>query len=72
MGDKKGWIVGMLVGLVVGLGLGTVLGLLFAPEKGRKTRRQIVKRAERFGDRASDVLESAEDLLEAGRRKLAS
>lgn len=72
MRNKNRWIVGMLVGLAVGLGLGTVLGLLFAPEKGKKTRRQIAKRAERFGDRASDVLESAEDLIEAGRRKLAS
>ena len=72
MRNQNGWIVGLLVGLAVGLGAGTVAGLLFAPEKGRKTRREIVKRAERLGDRASDVLESAEDLIEVGRRKLAS
>lgn len=72
MRDKNRWILGTLAGLAVGLGVGAVLGLLYAPEKGRKTRREIVKRAERLGDRASDVLESAEDLIEAGRRKLAS
>jgi len=72
MRDKNRWIVGTLAGLAVGLGVGAALGLLFAPDKGRKTRREIVKRAERIGDRASDVLESAEDLLEAGRRRLAS
>lgn len=72
MRDKNRWILGMLAGLAVGLGVGAALGLLYAPEKGRKTRREIVKRAERLGDRASDVLESAEDLIEAGRRKLAS
>ena len=72
MRDKNRWILGTLAGLAVGLGVGAALGLLFAPEKGRKTRREIVKRAERLGDRASDVLESAEDLLEAGRRRLAS
>jgi gas vesicle protein len=72
MRDKNRWILGVLAGLAVGLGVGAVLGLLYAPEKGRKTRREIVKRAERLGDRASDVLESAEDLIEAGRRKLAS
>jgi gas vesicle protein len=72
MRDKNSWILGVLAGLAVGLGVGAALGLLYAPEKGRKTRREIVKRAGRLGDRASDVLESAEDLIEAGRRKLAS
>jgi gas vesicle protein len=72
MRDKNRWMQGMLVGLAVGLGLGAAFGLLYAPEKGRKTRREIVKRAERLGDKASDVLESAEDLIEVGRRKLAS
>ncbi|HEX6199983.1 MAG TPA: YtxH domain-containing protein [Thermoanaerobaculia bacterium] len=72
MRDKNRWILGTLAGLAVGLGVGAVLGLLYAPEKGKKTRREIVKRAERLGDRASDVLESAEDLIEAGRRRLAS
>lgn len=72
MRDKNRWILGTLAGLAVGLGVGAALGLLYAPEKGRKTRREIVKRAERLGDRASEVLESAEDLLEAGRRRLAS
>lgn len=71
MRDKNRWILGTLAGLAVGLGVGAALGLLYAPEKGRKTRREIVKRAERLGDRASEVLESAEDLLEAGRRRLA-
>lgn len=72
MRDKNRWILGTLFGLLLGFGLGAALGLLYAPEKGKKTRREIVKRAERLGDRASDVLESAEDLLEAGRRRLAS
>lgn len=72
MRTKNAWIVGVLAGLLVGLGMGTVVGLLFAPEKGRKTRREIAKRAERLGDRAAEVMESAEDLIEAGRRRLAS
>jgi hypothetical protein len=65
-------LLGLLAGLAIGVGLGASLGLLYAPEKGRKTRREIIKRAERLGDSASDVLESAEDLIEVGRRKLAS
>jgi gas vesicle protein len=72
MRNKNRWILGMLTGLTVGLGVGAVLGLLYAPEKGKKTRKEILKRAERLGDRASDVLGSAEDLIEASRRKLAS
>ncbi len=72
MRDKNRWVLWTLAGLAVGLGVGAALGLLYAPEKGRKTRREIVKRAEKLGGRASDVLESAEDLLEAGRRRLAS
>jgi len=66
------WSKGLLFGILVGFAAGAAVGLLYAPEKGRRTRRQLVKRAERLSARASDVIESAEDLIEAGRKKIAS
>jgi gas vesicle protein len=72
MRDRKRWWQGLLFGLLVGVGVGAAVGLLFAPDKGRKTRRDLARSAERLGDKASDVLGSAEDLFEAGRRRLAS
>ena len=32
-----------LAGVITGLGVGTLLGILFAPEKGSKTRKKILK-----------------------------
>lgn len=71
MRENHAWGRGVTFGFLLGLAAGAALGLLYAPEKGKKTRRDIARRAERFGEKTSDVLESAEDLLEAGRRKLA-
>ena len=71
MRENHAWGRGVTFGFLLGLAAGAVLGLLYAPAKGRKTRREIVRRAERFGEKTADVLESAEDLLETGRRKLA-
>lgn len=64
------WIMGFVLGAVAGLAAGTAVGLLFAPEKGARTRRQIVRRAEDLGERAAEALETANDLVERGRRRV--
>jgi gas vesicle protein len=67
---KLTWVQGFLVGAAVGIGLGTLLGVLYAPEKGTRTRRHLARRAEDLGDRATDAIEAAGDLVERGRRRV--
>lgn len=64
------WTTGLLIGSVAGLAVGVVLGVLFAPEKGTRTRRQLVRKAEDLGERAADAMETANDLVERGRRRV--
>jgi gas vesicle protein len=40
----------VLLGLLVGVAAGAIMGVLFAPEKGEKTRRDIVSKGEDYVD----------------------
>jgi gas vesicle protein len=51
----------VLAGLA-GIAAGAVLGILFAPEKGSRTRRQILNKSTDYAD---DIKEKLEDLLES-------
>jgi gas vesicle protein len=55
--DLIGW-------LVVGAVLGAAVALLLAPETGEKTRRKLVKQAERG---RKSILESGQEIFERGR-----
>ena len=46
------WAAGILAGAVIGAGL----GLLYAPQSGRKTRREIQKQALEMKDRADEFI----------------
>jgi len=48
---KKGNVV---LGLLAGLAAGAVLGILFAPEKGSRTRRRIMEKGEDVADELKD------------------
>ena len=60
------------LGVVGGIAVGALLGVLFAPEKGSKTRRKILDTGkeyadnlkEKFGDMYEDVSNKYENLLE--------
>lgn len=48
-----------IAGLTIGTLIGAVSALLLAPQSGRRTRRDIARKAERIGDTAADRLEDA-------------
>lgn len=50
---------------LAGLGIGLGLGILFAPMSGEETRNQL-------GQRASDLADSAKDLVDQGRERVRS
>ncbi|MFC6876714.1 YtxH domain-containing protein [Flavobacterium myungsuense] len=62
----------VILGVVSGIAVGAVLGVLFAPEKGSKTRRKILETGkeytdnlkEKFSDLYEDVSNKYENLLE--------
>lgn len=56
----------MLLGILAGVAGGAILGILFAPEKGSRTRRNI---ANKGNDYADVVKDSFEDLINSMRKK---
>lgn len=64
---------GFAAGLIVGALLGASIALLFAPERGDRTRRALRKRLERLRENAGEELERAgtvarRELLQRRRR----
>lgn len=74
----------VLISLVAGLGAGAALGVLFAPEKGSTTRKQISQKGEDLVDNLKtrfeeflfsiitgleDSKSEAEDLIDNGKEK---
>ncbi len=53
-----------LLGVLAGIAVGAVLGVLFAPEKGGNTRRNISKKGEDLADALNEKIdEKFEDLM---------
>ena len=56
----------------VGLGIGAVAGMLFAPKSGAETRKEMVRKAEEgkeyAQDKARELRERAEDVVESGKQ----
>jgi gas vesicle protein len=55
--------------LLIGIVIGGVIAILLAPDKGEKTRKRLAKKTDEWGEKASDVLESASDAVEKGRKR---
>lgn len=47
-----------ILGIVAGIATGAVIGVLFAPEKGRDTRRKMIKRSADLSDAIDKRIES--------------
>ncbi|HUP01188.1 MAG TPA: YtxH domain-containing protein [Gemmatimonadota bacterium] len=61
---------GFLGGVLLGIILGAVLAILYAPEKGEKMRKRLVKKSGQLQEKASDALGTAGDLMGKGRKKM--
>jgi gas vesicle protein len=51
----------VLLGVLGGVAAGAIAGILFAPAKGKKTRRRIMKKGENYAD---DIKSKFQDLYE--------
>ncbi len=58
----------IILGAIAGLAIGGIVGMLFAPEKGSRTRRKIVSKSEDYMDdikeKLSDYVENIKDTCE--------
>ncbi|HYO45565.1 MAG TPA: YtxH domain-containing protein [Gemmatimonadota bacterium] len=61
---------GFLSGVLLGLALGGVIAMLYAPEKGDKTRKKLAKRSGKWRETASDAMEMTGDLVGKGRKRV--
>lgn len=58
MGDKKPRRgLGLITGIIVGGAIGSVASLMFAPDKGEKTRKRMRKKGEKLFDEGKSVAE---------------
>lgn len=51
-------------GLAAGAVAGMAIGVLFAPSKGKKTRKRIKKRAQDLSDKVDHLKENVSDFIE--------
>lgn len=65
MADERGTLGALLLGIVIG----AVIALLYAPEKGEKTRKRLAKASGQWGERANEVLDSAGEAVEKSRKR---
>jgi len=65
MADGRGAIGGLLLGIAIG----AVLAILYAPEKGEKTRKRLARKGGEWGEKAAEALGSAGDIVEKGRKR---
>jgi len=53
----------VVLGLLAGVAAGALAGILFAPEKGSKTRKRILKQGEDYVDAVKDKFDELLDVV---------
>ena len=66
----RDWENGFLGGLLIGLAIGGILALLYAPERGDKTRKKLVKKSGQWQEKASGALDTAGEFVDRGRKRM--
>ena len=61
---------GFFTGLLLGLALGGVMAMLYAPEKGEKTRKKLAKRSGKWQETAGDAVGIAGEIVHKGRKRV--
>lgn len=61
---------GFLSGLLMGLAFGGVMAVLYAPERGDKTRKNLAKKSGKWQEAASDAVGIAGEIVDKGRKRV--
>jgi gas vesicle protein len=61
---------GFLSGLLLGLALGGVVAVLYAPEKGDKTRKKLAKHSGKWRETANDAMGVTGEFVTKGRKRV--
>jgi gas vesicle protein len=61
---------GFLSGLLLGLALGGVIAVLYAPEKGDKTRKKLAKHSGKWRETANDAMGVTGEFVAKGRKRV--
>ena len=61
---------GFLSGLLFGLALGGLMAVLYAPEKGEKTRKKLAKKSGKWQETATEAVGFAGEYVNKGRKRV--
>ena len=70
--SMQNWGRGFTLGATLGIIGGVVFGLLYAPEEGKKTRRELARRGEELSHKAGDALDTATAWVEKQRERVSA